>query len=49
MLVPWQDLNGRHLSMAQCAMGDERKRLRLAEAETRESSERAFEAYGEQI
>ena len=49
MLIPRRSLNGRHLATAQCARGAERKRQRLAEAETRESSERAFEAYGEPI
>ena len=49
MLVPRQALNGRHPATAQCARGVERKRRRLAEAKTRESSERAFEAYGEPI
>ena len=48
-LVPRRALNGRHLATAQCARGAERKRQRLAEAETRESSERAFEAYREPI
>ena len=49
MLVPRQALNGRHLATTQCARGSDRKRQRLAEAETRESSEQAFEAYGEPI
>ena len=46
MLVPWCDLNGRYLATAQCARGAEKKRRRLAEEELRESSERAFQAYG---
>ena len=46
MLVPRRALNGRHPAKAQCARGVERKRRRLAEVETRESWERAFEAYG---
>ena len=49
MLVPRQDLNGRHPVTAQCARGAYRKSWRLAEAEIRESSERAFEAYGEPL
>ena len=49
MLVPRRDLNGRHPAMEQCARGADRKRQRLVEAETRESSERAFEAYREPI
>ena len=49
MLVPRRDLNGLHPTTAQCARGADQKRRRLAEAETRESSERAFEAYGEPI
>ena len=32
-----------------CRSGAERKRRRLAEAEIRESTEMAFEAYGEQL
>ena len=32
-----------------CRSGVERKRRRLAEAEIRESTEMAFEAYGEQL
>ena len=35
--------------MAQCARGAEHKRRRLVEAETRESLEWSFEAYGEPI
>ena len=34
MLVPWQELNGRHLGTAQCNKGEEQKRRRMAEAET---------------
>ena len=49
ILVPRRALNGGHPATAQCARGVERKRQRLAEAETRESLERAFEAYGEPI
>ena len=47
MLVSRRALNGRHPATAQCARGAERKRRRIAEAEMREISERAFEAYGE--
>ena len=47
--VPRRALNGRHPGTAQCAEGAERKRWRLAETETRENSERAFEAYGAPI
>ena len=39
-------LNGRHLGTFQCKKGEERKRRRLAETETRENAERAFHAYG---
>ena len=42
-------MNGRHPDTAQCKKGVERKRRRLAEAETQESLERAFEAYREPI
>ena len=47
--VPRRALNGRHPGTAQCLKGVERKRGRLAETETREDSERAFEAYRESI
>ena len=50
---PWCDLqvsrkalNGRHLETSQCRTGTERKRRRLAEAEIRVTSEKAFHAYG---
>ena len=42
-------LNGRHLGTSQCRTGTERKRRRLAEADMRENSERAFHAYGKQM
>ena len=46
MQVPRRVLNRQHPGTAQCLRGAERKRRRLAEAETRENSERAFEACG---
>ena len=49
MQVPRRALNRRHSGTAQCAKGAERKRRWLAETETRENSERAFEAYGAPI
>ena len=49
MMVPRQALNGRHPATAHCARGAEQKRRRLAEEELRESSERAFETYGEPL
>ena len=49
MLVPWRALNTRHKDTAMCRSGAERKRRRLTEAEIRESTEMAFEAYGEQL
>ena len=49
MLVPRRALNARHPSTAQCKKGTEWKRRRLAEADTRESTEQAFEVYGEPI
>ena len=42
-------LNRRHPGTAQCKKVAERKRRRLAELETRDSSERAFRAYEETI
>ena len=47
MLVPRRTLNGRHPATAQCVRGAEQRRQRLAEAELRKITERAFEAYGE--
>ena len=49
MMVPRRALNNRHLSMSQCARGGERKRQQISESETRESSKRGFEAYGEPL
>ena len=49
MQVPRRALNGRHPGTAQCLKGAERKRRWLSETETRENSERAFEAYGAPI
>ena len=49
MLVPWRALNSRHPAIDHCARGAEQKRRRLAEAELREISERAFELYGEPL
>ena len=49
ILVPRRALNGRQPSITQCARGEEQKRLWLAEAETRESYEQVFKAYGEPI
>ena len=45
MQVPCRALNGRHLGTTKCEKGAERKRRWLAETETRENSERAFEEY----
>ena len=47
ILVPRLALNDRHPNISQCARGEEWKRRRLAEAETRDSLEKAFDAYGE--
>ena len=47
MLVPWRSLNGRHKSISMCRSRAEKKRRRLAEVEVRESTEMAFEVYGE--
>ena len=49
MLFPYFALNERHPATAQCAREAERKRRRLAEEESRESSERTFQAYGEPL
>ena len=48
-MVPWRSLNGRHKDTAMCRSGAEWKRRRDTEAEIRESTERAFEAYGYQL
>ena len=45
MQVLRRALNRRHPGTAQCLKGAERRRRWLAEAETRENSERAFAAY----
>ena len=42
MMVPRRDLNNRYPATAQCVRGVERKRPRLAEAETREISKQAL-------
>ena len=47
ILISRQALNSRHPATAQCVRGEEQKRRRLEEEELRESSERAFEAYGD--
>ena len=47
MLVPWRTLNGRHPATAKCARGADQKIRWLVEAELRESTERALEAYEE--
>ena len=49
MMVPRRELNKRYPTTAQCARGADRKRRRIAEVDLRESSERAFEAYGEPL
>ena len=49
MLVPWRSLNGRHKDKAMCRSGAERKRRQDTAAEVRESAERDFEAYGDQL
>ena len=49
MLVLWRDLNRKHHDTAMCRKGAERNRRRMAESELRESTERAFEAYGKPI
>ena len=48
-LLPWRTLNRRHLSTTQCTRGAKRKRRRLVEEELRESTERAFQAYGKPL
>ena len=49
MMVPGRELNGRHHATAMCKKGAEIKRRRMAEAELRDSTERAFEAYGKTL
>ena len=49
MLIPLRTLKRRHPTTSQCARGAKKKRRRLAEAELRESTKRAFEAYGEPL
>ena len=49
MLVPWREQNGRHHATAMCKQGAGKKIRRMAEAELRDSTERAFEAYGKPL
>ena len=49
MLVPCRELNVRHHTTTLCKKGAERKRRRMAEAELRKITERAFEAYGKPL
>ena len=49
MLVPWKELNGRHITTAQCTEGVKRKRRQLAAEKMRESATRAFQDYGRPI
>ena len=49
MLVPWRALNSRHHVTAMCKKGAEQKKMRMTEAELRDSTERAFGAYGKQL
>ena len=49
MQFPRRALNSQHPGTAQCHKEAEKKRRRLAESETQENSERAFEAYGAPI
>ena len=49
MMVPWRVLKGGHLATTQCAKDAESNRRRMVEEELRESSERAFQAYGEPL
>ena len=46
MVVPWKDLNRRHVIATQCTKRSEKKRRRLEEEETRESAKISFKAYG---
>ena len=49
MLVPWHDMNRRHLATTQCSRGVEWKQRRLTEEGLWEISKRAFQAYGEPL
>ena len=49
MLVTWRALNGRHLTIAQCAKGEERKHRHLVEEDLREITKRSFDAYGQPL
>ena len=44
ILEPWRALDKRHLAIAQCTKGEERKRRRLVEEELQEILERSFQA-----
>ena len=47
MFVPWWALKVRHKSTEMLRSGADRKRRGLAEAEVRDSTEMAFEVYGQ--
>ena len=49
ILITWRTLNKRYHDTVQCARGAEQKRQRLAEAELRGITDRAFEDYGEPL
>ena len=42
-------LNGRHMGTLQCQKGEEPKRRRLTETETRKNAERAFHTHGKSM
>ena len=48
-MLPWSTLKGFHPNTAQCKKGSERKRRSLAEEEVQESTERAYQAYGQPL
>ena len=49
MLLPWKDLNGRHITTTRCTKGAEQKRRQLTEEYMRESADITFQAYGRPI
>ena len=49
IMVSWRALNGRHHATAHYGKVVERKRRQMAEVELRDSTERAFEAYGKPL
>ena len=49
MLLPWSELNGRHLATSQCSKGEERNHQRLVGGRLCYSKDRAFQDHGKPL